>query len=165
MPRGKPEVMFEVSEEAGMLVQHGTIKVPYTWPAGEVASRFLVGLRDEKKIYGIRCPKCETVFVPPKKVCHLCFTQMSDWVEVSDEGTLEIFTVVRYSEPSIHPMEPLFAYGIIKLDGADTGMLHLIGEVDLSQLKEGQRVKAVFREKGEGNYLDIKYFKPVQGVK
>lgn len=161
MPEGKPEVFFEVTEEKGMLVQHGKIKVPYTWVAGEVASRFLVGLRDEKKIYGVRCPQCKMVFVPPKKLCHRCFAQMSEWVEVSDEGTLETFTIVRYSEPTLHPMEAPFAYGVVKLGGADTGMVHLIGEADLAQLKEGLKVKAVFKEKGEGNYLDIKYFKPI----
>jgi uncharacterized OB-fold protein len=35
----------------------------------------------------------------------------------------------------------------------------------MKALKEGMRVRAVFREKPEGNYLDIKYFKPVKGEK
>jgi len=161
MPEGKPEVLFEVIEKEGMLIQKGRIKVPYTWAAGKIASRFLIGLRDEKRIYGIRCPECKTVFVPPKKLCHQCLAQMSEWVELGDEGILETFTIVRYSEPAIHPVETPLAYGIIKLKGADTGMVHLIGEADLTQLKEGLRMKAVFREERKGNYLDIKYFKPV----
>lgn len=161
MPEGKPETIFEVIERDGMLMQKGRIKVPYTWAAGKIASRFFVGLRDEKKIYGIRCPECKMVFVPPKKICHRCFVHMSEWVEVSGEGILETFTIVRYSEPAIHPAEPPLAYGIIKLKGADTGMVHLIGDADLTQLKEGLKMKVVFREERAGNYLDIKYFKPV----
>jgi len=161
MSEDKPEGMFEVIDKEGMLTQRGRIKVPYTWAAGEVASKFLIGLRDERKIYGIRCPNCRTVFVPPKKLCHRCFVPMEEWVQVSDEGVLHTFTVVHYSEPAIHPMKAPFAYGIIKLAGADTAMVHLIGEADLSQLQEGMKVKAVFKEKREGNYLDIKYFKPV----
>ena len=155
------ETIFEVEERDGLLVHQGVIRVPYTWAAGEVASRFYIGLRD-KKIYGIRCPACDVVFVPPKKVCHLCFDNLTEWVEVSDEGTLETFTIVHYNEPELHPMKAPFAYGIIKLDGADTGMVHLIGEADLNRIRKGMRLKAVFREKLEGNYLDIKYFKPIQ---
>lgn len=161
MPEGKPETVFDVVEEEGMLVQKGRIKVPYTWAAGKVASRFLVGLRDEGRIYGIRCPDCGTVFVPPKKLCHKCGVEMSEWVELGDEGILEAFTIVHYGEPAIHPVEPPFAYGVVRLEGADTGMVHLIGEADLASLEEGQRMKVVFNEERRGHYLDIKYFKPV----
>jgi len=155
------ETIFEVEERDGLLVHQGVIRVPYTWAAGEVASRFYVGLK-EKRIYGIRCPSCGTVFVPPKKVCHQCFSDLSEWVEVSDEGTLETFTIVHYSEPELHPIKAPFAYGIIKLDGADTGMTHLIGEMDFKSIREGMRLKAVFQEEPKGNYLDIKYFKPIE---
>ena len=150
-----------VEEKEGLLIAKGRISVPCLWAAGTVASKFFVALRDDKKIYGIRCPKCNRVLVPPKKVCSRCFTELKEWVEVSDEGILETFTIVRYSEPSLHPVKAPFAYGIIKLDGADTGIVHLIGEADFEQLKEGMRMKAVFKEKREGNYLDIKYFKPI----
>lgn len=155
------DVMFEVEERDGLLIHQGVIRVPYTWAAGEVASKFYVGLRD-KKIYGIRCPTCVVVLVPPKKVCHRCFNDLSEWVEVSNEGALETFTVVHYCETKLHPMKAPFAYGIIRLDGADTGMTHLIGEADLKGIKEGMRLKAVFRKVPKGDYLDIEYFKPVE---
>jgi len=157
------ETMFEVEERDGLLIHQGVIRVPYLWAVGEVASRFYVGLRN-KRIYGLRCPSCRLVFVPPKKVCHQCFSDLSQWVEVSDEGTLETFTVVHYSEPELHPMKAPFAYGIVKLDGADTGMTCLVGEAKLDSLKEGMRLKAVFKEKRKGSYLDIKYFKPTEGA-
>jgi len=152
--------MTEVIEKDGMLIQQGRIKVPYSWAAGKVASRFYLGLR-ERKIYGLRCPNCNLVYVPPKKVCHRCFSELTEWVRVSDEGILQTFTIVHYHEPALHPVKAPFAYGIIKLDGADTGLVHLIGEANLSDLKEGMRLKAVFRDRPEGNYLDIKYFKPI----
>jgi len=158
------EVMFDVQEKEGLLIHQGVIRVPYTWAAGEVASKFYVGLR-EGRILGVRCPTCRIVLVPPKKVCHRCFNDLTEWVQVSDEGTLETFTVVHYAEPDLHPMQAPFAYGIVKLDGADTGMTCLIGEAKLDSLAEGMRLKAVFKEVPEGNYLDIKYFKPVKGAK
>jgi hypothetical protein len=156
------ETILEVKEKDGLLVHQGVIRVPYTWAAGTVASRFYAGLRN-KKIYGIRCAKCRMVLVPPKKTCHQCFGELSEWVEVGPEGTLQTFTVVHYHEPELHPLKAPLAYGIIKLDGADTGMTHVIAEADLKALKEGMRLKAVFKEKPEGNYLDIEYFKPLKG--
>ncbi len=158
------ETVLEVRERDGLLIHQGVIRVPYTWAAGAVASKFYTGLRD-RKIYGVRCPRCRHVLVPPKKTCHRCFSHLSEWVEVSHEGTLQTFTVVHYHEPELHPLKAPFAYGIIRLDGADTGMTHLIGEATLKALKEGMKMKAVFKEKPEGNYLDIQYFKPVKGAK
>jgi uncharacterized OB-fold protein len=46
------------------------------------------------------------------------------------------------------------------LDGATSGLVHLLGEVNLNDISIGMRVKAVFREARQGDYLDIKYFKP-----
>ena len=83
-------------------------------------------------------------------------------MEVDTKGTLLTYTIVHYPLP-IHPAEPPFAYGIVQLDGADTGLTHLIGEVDGQDLKIGMRVQAVFKEERQGNILDIKYFRPVQG--
>jgi uncharacterized OB-fold protein len=50
------------------------------------------------------------------------------------------------------------------MDGADTGFVHMLGEVDPEQLKEGIKVEAIFKVKEErqASILDIKYFKPVR---
>jgi uncharacterized OB-fold protein len=87
---------------------------------------------------------------------------MKDWVELGNTGTLITYTVVRYPLPSIQPQKPPFALGIIRLDGAHTGFLHLLGEIDLEKIKIGMRVQAVFRVVREGNLLDIEYFKPLK---
>jgi hypothetical protein len=58
-------------------------------------------------------------------------------------------------------MEPPFAYAVIRLDGADTGLVHLLGEVKPEEIREGMRLKAVFAEERTGKMLDVKYFKPV----
>jgi len=57
-------------------------------------------------------------------------------------------------------MDAPYPVGIIKLDGADTGMCHLLGEVVPEDIKIGMRVEAVFQEQRKGNILDIAYFKP-----
>jgi hypothetical protein len=138
----------------------GKMEMPYKTFVGTLASKFFIELRDNKKILGIRCPRCKLVYMPPRAVCGKCFAKLDEWVELSDKGTVLTYTVVNYKEP-IQPMDPPFAYGIIQLNGANTGFLHCISGVDPKKLKIGMRVQAVFKEKREGNMLDIKYFQPL----
>ncbi len=137
----------------------GKFDLTYTYSVGALGTRFFIQLRDNQKIMGIRCPQCNRVYVPPRLTCFRCFSKLDEWVEVSDKGTVLTYTVVNYPEP-IYPMEPPFVYGVIQLDGADTGLVHLIA-ADTEQLRIGMRVQAVFREKREGNIKDIRYFKPL----
>jgi len=138
----------------------GAIIMPYRYAAGATASKFFIELRDNKRIMGTRCPQCNRVYVPPRSTCIRCFSKLEEWVEIDNQGTLESYTVVYYSLP-VHPLQSPFAYGIIQLDGADTGLTHFLGEVKLDELKVGLRFKAVFKENRMGNILDIKYFKPI----
>ena len=152
--------MHDFWRDVEAVFYEGRIKVPYSWQAGETASYFLSQLRDEGKIWGKRCPKCNKVLVPPRKSCPFCVVHTDTWVEVSDEGVVETFTIVR-RETIIQPQEAPFAYAMIRLDGADTGLVHMLGEVDPADISEGMRVKAVFSEDRKGSPLDIAYFKPV----
>ncbi len=152
--------MGNLTGEVEELVHHGRIKVPYTWSVGEVGSRFFVELRDHKKIFGKRCPSCKKVLVPARKICGQCFRQTDDWVEVGDAGTVQTFTIVRYPS-DVQPLRPPFGYAVIRLDGADTGITHLLYGSDPSKWRVGMRVKAVFKENRTGNILDIACFQPV----
>ena len=152
--------MVDYWSDAEIMVQRGVIKLPYSWQAGETASYYFTQLRDEKKIWGKKCPKCKKVLTPPRKNCPFCTVPTADWVELTGEGTVDTFTVVHRGT-NIHPMKTPFAYAIIKLDGADTGFLHMLGEVDVNKIKEGMRVKAVFAGERVGLPTDIAYFKPV----
>ncbi len=152
--------MSNVWDDVEPRVYESRIKVPYTWQAGETASNFLLSLKNDKKFVGKKCDKCAKVLVPPRKSCPYCFAETGDWQDVSDEGVVETFTIVR-RDTGIMPMKPPYAYAVIKLDGADTGLVHLLGEVDLGEVRAGLRVKAVFDEERTGKLLDVKYFKPV----
>jgi len=143
------------------LVVEGKLEIPFKYYAGAQASKFFTELRDNKKILGVRCAKCKKVYFPPRTTCTWCFSKLDELVELGTQGELLSYTVVHYSE-SIHPVKAPFVYGIIKLDGADTGLAHLIGEVNFDDLRIGMRVEAVFRKERKGNILDIEYFKPVQ---
>jgi uncharacterized OB-fold protein len=134
----------------------------FTYDAGAVRSRFLTEIRDNRKLVGIRCPECNRVYVPPRTVCLKCFGNLSEFVDVGQTGTLTTYSIVYRPQP-YYPVEAPFVYGIIQLDGADTGLVHFINEVDFQQVRVGMRVKPVYKEERVGSILDIKYFKPAGG--
>jgi len=150
----------EKLKDLDVFVYHGKIYIPNTYTAGAVGSHFLIELRDNKKIMGTKCPACDLVYVPARSVCKYCFAQLDQWVEVSDTGTLQTYTVAGQRN-GVQPVDPPIIYGIIQLDGASTGLVHMLSEVDFEKLVIGMRVKAVFSEKRVGSILDIKYFKPL----
>lgn len=144
------------------IIYNGHIKMPYNWSVGETGSRFFAELRDNKKIWGTKCPSCEAVFLPPKKNCPSCMVEIKEWVEIEPKGTLETYTVVGYDSPVLPKVEGPVMYGVIKLDGADTGLVHLLGEVNPDDIQIGMRVEAVFSQETKGNIHDIAYFKPAR---
>ncbi len=162
IPRKRRMFMSEPFEGIEPMVYHGKINVPYSWWAGNTASRFYVKLRDEKRIVGIKCGSCNRVFLPPRKVCPSCFTENKEWVNLSDEGTILSFTVARRRFAAIPKDKKIpVIWGLIQLDGADTAMLHYLDEVNPENLTIGMRVKAVFSDARKGTIRDISHFRPV----
>ena len=150
----------EKLKDLDVFIYHGKIYIPNTYSAGAVGSRFLIELRDNKKIMGTRCTACDLVYVPARSVCKHCFAQLDKWVEVSDRGTLQTYTVAGQAN-GVQPVDPPIIYGVVLLDGASTGLVHMLSEVDFEELAVGMGVKAVFREKRTASILDIKYFAPL----
>lgn len=141
-------------------VFRGKIKVPYKHTAGAYVERFITEIGKNKRIMGVKCPKCSKVFVPPRMICAECFEKMEEWVEVGNQGKVVGFTTIAHSTP-VMPLEPPYSYAIIRLDGADTDIVHIINIGDPKQLKVGMRVKAVFKEKPRKRILDIEFFRPI----
>src|SRR3990170_6554559 len=82
----------------------------FSYDAGAIRSKFLIELRDNQRIMGIRCPSCKIVYVPARSTCHKCFASLSDFVEVAKTGTLTTYSVVNESQP-YYPSKPPFIYG------------------------------------------------------
>jgi uncharacterized OB-fold protein len=152
--------MTDVFENIEPMVYQSGINIPYNWWAGDTASKFLIAIRDEKKILGTKCSKCDRVFIPPRKTCPTCFTENMEWMEVSNEGTVRAFTIARRQLAALPKKVPV-CFALIILEGADTALLHYLGEVDPADIKIGMRVRAQFAEERNGNIMDIDYFKPV----
>ena len=147
-------------EDRDVYIYEGQIYIPNTYTAGAVGTRVLEQLRDKKKIMAMRCPTCNRVYVPARSICKDCFEPINEWVEVSDKGTVMTYSV-DYEAKISQPVEPPVVYAIIQLDGADNGFVHMLGGLDLEELRIGMRVQAVFNDERKGSILDIRYFKPL----
>jgi uncharacterized OB-fold protein len=139
----------------------GGLNLVFHYAYGEQYRRFILNMRDNKKIMGVRCSRCRAVLLPPRPYCGFCFEPADQWVELPDVGTVVTYTVVH--QPSTGMAEqPAAIYAFIRLDGADVHLPHLLGEVEPDDLQVGMRVGAVWAEDREGALLDIKYFRPLR---
>jgi uncharacterized OB-fold protein len=155
-----------MTQEEEILIMPGAWNLPFRHTAGRFASRFFRELRDNKKIFGVRCPDCRRVLLPPRPLCERCLASIDEWVEVAHQGTLEAFTICYVPFLGLPP--PPIATIMVKLDGADTCLSHVMGGVDLSDVEKarelvkiGMRLEAVWRDERKGEISDIQHFRPV----
>jgi len=142
---------------------YGEMPVESLYTVGIAGEKFFRAIKDEGKFLGTKCKKCSMVYVPPKIYCERCFEKLDDYVEVAECGSLESFTCVHIGLDGERLLKPEII-GLINLDGASTGIIHRLGEVEVEELCMGMRVCAVFKPKNkrEGSINDILYFKPTK---
>ncbi|MBN2168414.1 MAG: Zn-ribbon domain-containing OB-fold protein [Actinobacteria bacterium] len=128
---------------------------------GEHYGRFYTELRDNKKILGMHCKKCGSVLLPPRPYCGFCHAPLEIWVELPDKGVVDTFSIVHTPLTSELIKTP-FACAMIKLDGCDVPLYHLLGEVEFKDIRAGMEVVAVWEEHRKGTLRDIKYFRPLK---
>ncbi len=154
---GKSGIQSGGSQGVGV---EGELSIPYRHAAGRHAERFSREMRDNRRIMGVRCSRCEAVLLPPRPYCGFCFEPATEWVEVADEGELVTFTSVQ-GDPDAAVFEEPRIRALIMLDGAGVHFPHVLGEVAPDDVSEGMRVKAVWSEDRNGTLSDIKYFRPI----
>lgn len=151
-------------------LEHWQPALAYRWDTGVAIGRFLEGLR-EGKILGVRCHRCGRTVTPPRAFCEWCFIPMDAWVDLSDTGTVNTFSICYITwdmKPLAIPQVP----AVIEIDGTSprVGFLHLLGglrartvEGIRREVRVGQPVRAVWKPAAErtGAITDIQYFTPV----
>jgi hypothetical protein len=150
-------------KEEEILVSERNFDSIVSYTAGVTRSQFLTELRDNKKIVGTKCHDCDMVWVPARSTCVKCFGSLREFVEVRNVGIVKTYSVINIFR-DFYPIKPPFILGIIQLEGADTGLVHFINEIDPKDVKIGMRVETVFKEERIGSILDIKYFRPLKYV-
>ncbi len=153
--------MESETNKADCFVVEGKLALPYAYFAGRIGSKFLITIRDQKKILGIRCNFCAKVFVPPRQTCPFCMGDLqNNWVDLKNEGVVTNYTVVRYDDKHL-PRKAPFIIAMIQLEGADTPMAHIVAGIQPESVKTGLRVKPFFAGETTNTILDIDHFEPL----
>ena len=134
----------------------------YNYRVGAFMEKYLQGLA-EKRLYGVRCPGCKRVLVPPRSACGQCHARPDEWVELPASGTLEYFTVahVCIEKGEIKDLAQPVIIGMVRVDGADSLLTAKIQGVAPSECRSGLRVKAVLKDPPAGTVHDLDHFKVV----
>lgn len=136
------------------------IDLHYTHTASFEETYYLRGLM-EGKIIGGRTDANGKVYVPPRGANPTDGMPTKEQVEVSDKGTITTFCIVNVPFMG-QQIKPPYVAAYVLLDGADIPFLHLILDVDASEVRMGMRVEAVWRPKEEWEYSlrNISHFRP-----
>ena len=133
------------------------LEYPYTRSVGPVIGRFLTGLR-ERRIEGVRGSDGR-VIVPAVEYDSVTSEPTGEFVEVGQSGVVITWAWVHQPRPK-HPLDRPFAWALVRLDGADTAMLHAVDAGDPSKMRTGMRVRVRWRDETVGEIQDIECFEP-----
>ena len=133
------------------------IEYDYRRSVGAALGRFFSDLRDHK-IIGSR-GSSGRVTVPPTDYDPETGAAVDDFVEVGPSGTVTSWAWVN-TPRARHPLAHPFAWALIQLEGADTGLLHAVDAGSESAMKTGLRVRPRWRAESKGEIHDIECFEP-----
>ncbi|MEV6006861.1 OB-fold domain-containing protein [Streptomyces sp. NPDC051976] len=133
------------------------VEFPFTRSLGPVQSAFLSGLR-LRTVLGVRTSD-RRVLVPPVEYDPATAAELRELVEVGATGTVTTWAW----NPTPRPQQPLatpFAWVLVRLDGADTALLHALDAPGPAHVRTGMRVRIRWAERREGAITDIACFEP-----
>jgi uncharacterized protein len=138
------------------------LEYPFVRSVGPVVGAFLTGLRDGK-VVGTK-GSGGRVIVPPTEYDPDTGEATSGTVEVGPEGTVTSWSWVARPGAK-QPLEEPFAWVLVRFDGADTSLLHVLPASSPGEVCTGMRVRPEFAPEAErvGHVKDIKHFVPVGG--
>jgi uncharacterized OB-fold protein len=129
----------------------------YTRSTGPTVGAFLTGLASGR-ILG-SCDSTGRVSVPPQEFDPATGAALTELVEVADEGEVVSWTWVGRPVDG-QPFDRPFAFALIRLDGADTTLLHAVDVAGPGALATGMRVRARWAAEPLGRITDIEAFVP-----
>ncbi len=143
--------------DASRLTAEYVLEYTYRRSVGPVIGQFLAGLRDGK-IVGVRAPSGK-VLVPPAEYDPETGDATGEMVEVGTSGVVTTWSWIESPRPN-QPLAHAFAWALVKLDGADTALLHAVDAKTIDRMKTGMRVKVRWRAERIGAIGDIACFEP-----
>ena len=136
------------------------LQFPYRRATGPILGRFFTEIRDHRRFLGVKIASgkilCPPVDVDPDSLEDL---SVDDLVEVGPAGRVTSWTWLREPRPG-NPLERAFAWALIRLDGADSSLLHAVDAGSESVMRTGMRVTVRFRDERNGDIHDVVCFVP-----
>lgn len=135
------------------------VEFPFTRSLGPVQSAFLTGLR-ERTVLGVRTGDGK-VLVPPVEYDPVTAEELRELTEVATTGTVTTWAwnpAPRRGQPLATP----FAWVLVKLDGADTALLHVLDAPGPEAVHTGMRVRIRWARQRTGAITDIACFEPYE---
>jgi uncharacterized OB-fold protein len=147
------------TQEVALRADH-KLEYPYIRATGPILGRFFTEIRDNGKFVGVKT-STGRVICPPVDVDPDSFEDLSveDIVEVGTSGVVTTWSWLSEAR-SKNPLDKPFAWALIQLDGADTGLLHAVDAGSEKAMHTGMRVKATFIDERKGDIHDIACFVP-----
>jgi uncharacterized protein len=133
------------------------ISFDYTRSLGQTLGRFMTGLRDRQVLGGRGSDG--RVHVPPPEYDPVTAEPVTDLVEVCDTGTVTSWSWMA-SPLEGQPLDRPFAWVLVRLDGADTAMVHALEAGSPAEVRTGMRVRVRWAQETVGSIRDIACFVP-----
>ena len=145
-----------IADREGVLSAPHVLEYPYRRSVGPVLSRFFTGLR-ERRVLGVRTAPGRVLVPPAEADPETGAATTGEFVEVGPGGEVTTWCWVsrpRARQPLAHP----FAWALIRMDGADTALLHAVDAGAPERMRTGLRVRPRWREATVGEIGDITCF-------
>ncbi|MET8979667.1 OB-fold domain-containing protein [Streptomyces sp. NPDC004539] len=133
------------------------VEFPFTRSLGPVQSAFLTGLRDGY-VLGVRTRDGRTL-VPPVEYDPVTAEEIRDLVHVGLTGTVTTWAWNPAPRRG-QPLDTPFAWVLVKLDQADTTLLHALDAPGPDAVHSGMRVRIRWAAERTGAITDIACFEP-----
>lgn len=147
--------MSTPADTGDALVAPHVLEYTYTRSTGPAIGAFL-GALGEQRLLGSRGADGR-ILVPPTDYDPVTSAELGELVEVASTGTVTTWAWNDDPQPG-QPLDRPFAWALIRLDGADTALLHAVDAGTPDRVRTGARVRAVWAEQPTGTIHDLAHF-------
>ncbi|MBZ5703620.1 MAG: OB-fold domain-containing protein [Acidobacteriia bacterium] len=136
------------------------IDIPFQYTPGPALLRFLEGLRGAQ-LLASGVPGEARKTIPPLSFCGRAWKPADEWTELPGTGVLESFAVVPRAMAELPEAGARVVFGLVKLDGAETRLVHLVRAAQDADLRVGARVKVLWNPARSAAIRDIAGFEVI----
>jgi uncharacterized OB-fold protein len=142
------------------LIEHHVLEYPggYTRSVGPALGRWFTGLRDGRLV-GVRTQDGR-VMVPPTEYDPVTGAALDEFVEVGPAGVVEAWTWVAEPVAGKHHLATPFAFALVRPDGADVPMVHVVDVASAEAMSVGMRVAPRWKAERVGYVTDLEAWVP-----